>query len=189
VRKVIIGILIYSCLVMGLFFEWNRRNSIVGILPIIWLLCFARAQGTKSIKLRFEAVVLMPLSLTLDALAISHFFQKEWWFGTLLLALGLIVGFIGQSMHPEMSAAELATGSQFQNRTPPGKGRLSSLSPDEGHEIGKFVVRTFPILVGCVSVILRDNGFTFFWALLLGLIAACIMSLYSAFATAYRTDD
>jgi hypothetical protein len=189
VRKIIIGVLIYSCFILGLLFEWSHRNSIASILPIIWLLCFARAQGIKPIKIRFEAVVLIPLSLSLDALAITHFFQKEWWSGALLLALGLIVGYIGQAMHPELSAAELAGGSHVQKNTPAGKGKLSALSPDEGHEIGKLVVRTFPVLAGCASVILHDYGFKLFWAFLLGLILAGVVSLYSAFATAYRTDD
>jgi hypothetical protein len=65
----------------------------------------------------FERLVLIPLDIVAVLGAIICLVHKSWLAGIILLFLSLVIGIIGQSLHPKLSAKELSQGKHW-NGTP-----------------------------------------------------------------------
>jgi hypothetical protein len=176
--------LIYTDFALG--FRGVISTFTVALIPIAWAYYFNKARALGEPLSRYEAIVLVPLSITLTLLAVIYFVCRSWWTGALLVVSGLLVGAVGQSLHPQMKSAELANGSVKFPSPSPAEGHSKGVTVEESQGITIVAMKT-SLIVGLVAAALSyHHGLKLYLAVPLGLAAWYAFTICSSFLVVYR---
>lgn len=95
---------------------------------------------------RFERLVLIPLDFAIGICAVLQFIRGNWIVGVVLLLLYFFVGIIGQSLHKDLTTAQLAKGEHLIDREE-ANANEETLSPLDANLLGKALIQTTVLLL------------------------------------------
>jgi hypothetical protein len=159
--------------------------SLIPLLALVWLFFLFRARSLARAIDRLEVGVLKPLSIAYFILAGFWCFERAWLPAAAAGLVGVLHGIVGASLHPKLSARELAGGTLHTMR----HGPAESLGTAELHECASVIMKTAPLLACLMSVMFYRAGFKLYFAIPFGALGAwalVVLLSVAALLVAYR---
>ncbi len=138
----------------------------------------------------FDRYVLKPLWLLYIVLFLRYFINAEWIVGGFLVVMWFLISVIGQSLHPNMTAAEMAKGT-----TPSKKEIDNDPNPNELNDIEAILISkaSFRVagLIGITAIVLSwSHGMRWYYSALVGggvwLLSMVIVPTYSLYLIGHK---
>jgi hypothetical protein len=129
--------------------------------------------------IRFERLILFPLDLAFIFFALMAFIRGDWFGGIFAIVVSLLIGIIGQSLHKNKTAAELAKG---EHLIPNDSEDTVTISPIESQILAKGLVYSSVVLaVATIVLTIHSTSDDWWFVALKGIGAAVLFPIVSLF--------